>query len=271
MGERKSRRRASRRQQRRTARQQRRKRQARRRREPRSVRGTTGRERRIARPRTVVLLASFAILAVIAAITMIATLFGDGGRAAPAGSTESTRRVDLARVAEIEWQRVPIGDLWFEAPSDWEVALETKDGGRRLDVSAAPALAEFMAEHAEEGPIVRASGIRVILFPVGDTSSMPPPEITALMDKYTRRSFRYCGFPPAVMLRPGDSFGTVRRVRRYDCNNGLEVVQTIAMEIDPHALAVIVRLVGTPEEMDYLLGMLDSVPPSPTGDSDALG
>ncbi len=270
MAGRKSRRRAQRRHQRRAARTQRRKRQARRQREPRVVRSTTGRERRIARPRTVVLLASFAILTVITVFIIITTLLSDAGRIDPQDPNRPMRQIDLARVAAIEWRRVPIGDLWFEAPLDWEVTLESDESGLRHVATTSPALAEFMTEQAGESPIVQTTGIRVRLFPVGDTGSLPRPEITARMESYTRRFFRYCGFPPAVILRSGDSFGTVRRVRRYDCNNGLEVVQTIAMEIGPNARAVVVRVVGTQQEMDYLLGMLDSVPPSPTGDSDAL-
>lgn len=147
----------------------------------------------------------------------------------------------------------------LQLPNGWE--LEKAENSSRATITTSPDLAAFLEQHSVFRVHIATTGVQIQSFNVGETYNLD----TDLRRNLLFRSLETQHFPncieqdPTVLYALGQKFPAMGLMRHYICDNGYQVIDTIAADNASSGRAMRIRLVGTTAEIKYLLHIPDSV------------
>ncbi len=130
-----------------------------------------------------------------------------------------------------------------------------------MTFASSPDLDAFLREQADEIPVINTTGVYARSANVGWNDQADGDLIRWLMERdlKSQRIDNCREHEPTVIFPLQEPFPFAGMMRFYSCDNGYQVVDTIAVDHARTARAMIVRLVGTRAEMQYLIHIPDSV------------
>jgi hypothetical protein len=163
------------------------------------------------------------------------------------------------RTSAIRW-RIEDG-RWFSLhlPAGWE--FQSEEDPEQFTMASSPNLAAFLQEQSQDRPHIATTGVLFRGVFVGYASSQNRYRFGELLRRLLKsETIDNCREHEPTVIFPEDNlFGFAGLMRFYSCDNGYQIIDTIAIRRVSTARAAIVRVVGTRAEMQYLIHIPDSV------------